>query len=43
MFEHPKQSKISESELKEEIIKDLTEKKHKNEGSKKQIKRNVSS
>ena len=43
MFEHLRQSKISESELKQEIIKDLTEQKYKGEWNKKQMKRNVSS
>lgn len=35
MFEHLRKSKVSEVELKEEVIKDLTGKKHK--GSKKRI------
>ena len=35
MFEHLRRSKVSEVELKEEVIRDLTGKKHK--GSKKRI------
>ena len=43
MFDQLRKSKISDAELKEEIIKDLTDKKYKRDGSKKQIQRNISS
>ncbi len=42
-FDQLRRSKISDAELKEEIIKDLTDKKYRRDGSKKQIQRNISS
>ena len=41
--EHLRASKMSEADLKEEIIKDLTDKKLAKNGSKKQIQRKTSS
>ena len=38
-----RESRISDADLKEEIIKDLTDQKYRHEGSKKQMRRNVSS